>query len=136
MTPIEAGTIVYKSATLNRNCACAVLNCAYKPRAIITLRVTKPGFIADYDDNTVYNYDQKGRVREAEVLAIEPHPYDVAGGFITHSGPIDVACSFYDHSFVYRVGKIVRPTRGFSEENVACAPGIHCFLDKHDAEIY
>jgi hypothetical protein len=49
----------------------------------------------------------------------------------------DKAFSKWDNSFVYEVGKTVKPKEPFSEDwTNECAPGIHFFITKVEAENY
>jgi hypothetical protein len=50
---------------------------------------------------------------------------------------VSKATSQWDNSFVYRVGETVRPTNGWCEDRWnECAPGIHFFLTRYEAEEY
>jgi hypothetical protein len=50
---------------------------------------------------------------------------------------VSEATSQWDNSFVYRVGETVRPTNGWCEDRwEECAPGIHFFLTRYEAEEY
>ena len=50
---------------------------------------------------------------------------------------VDVCHSRYDAAFEYRVGEFVRPSNGFGEDRFEeCAPGIHFFLTRIEAENY
>ncbi len=45
--------------------------------------------------------------------------------------------SNHDNNFIYEVGKIVKPTKPFSENwQDECASGIHFFITKIEAENY
>lgn len=66
----------------------------------------------------------KHRAARAKVLRIE----NMRGEKWKH-----VAYSRWSSSFEYRVGRIVRPTRGFSRGEQACASGIHFFFNKTQA---
>ena len=45
--------------------------------------------------------------------------------------------SSYDRSIVYRKGETVRPANGWGEDRWdECAPGIHFFLTREEAEAY
>lgn len=49
-------------------------------------------------------------------------------------GDADSAASLWDPSFTYKVGKLVKPTKGrFSYQPDSCAAGIHFFLNFYDA---
>lgn len=49
----------------------------------------------------------------------------------------DEAISNWDNSFVYKVGKTVKPKEPFIEDwTDECAPGIHFFITKVEAENY
>ena len=48
-----------------------------------------------------------------------------------------VGVSDWDSSFVYRVGETVTPTDAFDEDRFCeCAPGIHFFITRAEAEAY
>jgi hypothetical protein len=72
-------------------------------------------------------FGRKCRAEFAEVLEI-----------ITRTGrPVKSAHSRWDHTFVYNVGKIVRPIGGkFDDDDwmKECAPGIHFFITRVEAE--
>lgn len=42
--------------------------------------------------------------------------------------------SIHDSSFVYKVGEIVTPKPAFEDSQNECAPGIHFYLSKEEAE--
>ena len=44
--------------------------------------------------------------------------------------------SMHDDAFVYRVGEIVRPDAYDDDIRVECAPGIHFFISRREAERY
>jgi Family of unknown function (DUF5758)/Pentapeptide repeats (8 copies) len=69
---------------------------------------------------------RKCRASEAKVLAI----WDSAGK------PIKTGHSQHDYSFVYRVGRIARPDSFDANRWNECAPGIHFFLTRIEAENY
>ena len=74
---------------------------------------------------------RKCRAEFAEVLAIYPMGKKRAMAKKT------VAHSDYDKSFEYKVGDIVRPTRPFNNDRFEeCAPGIHFFITRIEAEDY
>ena len=70
---------------------------------------------------------RKCRCSKAKCLAI----FDRDGNAISE------ATSEYDASFVYRVGKVVKPSNGFDEDRWnTCGAGIHFFLTRLEAEAY
>ena len=70
---------------------------------------------------------RKCRASEAVVMAL----YDEDGN------EVDKAVSQHDADFVYRVGKTVKPTTTFDENRwTECAPGIHFFVTREEAERY
>jgi hypothetical protein len=71
-------------------------------------------------------HNATGRKCRAEYAKVISLPDGIAIGHSSH-----------DSSFEYRVGEIVRPTNGFGEDRfVECAPGIHFFLTRIEAENY
>lgn len=50
--------------------------------------------------------------------------------------PPTIAYSDFDRSFVYKVGRTVRPKEKYQTEAVACGSGIHFFLTKAKARTY
>lgn len=81
------------------------------------------------DTMPVWNDYRKCRAPIAEVLAIEPmeHYEDLP--------TITSACSWYERDFRYIVGKTVSEP-DFEESLEACAPGIHFFLTREEAEAF
>ena len=81
------------------------------------------------DTMSVWNDYRKCRAPIAEVLAIEPleHYEDLP--------TITSACSWYERDFRYIVGKTVSEP-DFEESLEACAPGIHFFLTREEAEAF
>ncbi|AXH65728.1 pentapeptide repeat protein [Mycobacterium phage Inca] len=71
---------------------------------------------------------RKCRASEAYVEAI----YDEYGA------PVSSACSLHDPYFIYHVGAIVTPrVKGFEPDRwQECAPGIHFFITRSEAEAY
>ena len=70
---------------------------------------------------------RKCRASEAVVLAL----YDKDGN------EVQDAVSQNDDDFVYRVGETVKPTTPFDENRwKECAPGIHFFVTREEAELY
>ena len=68
---------------------------------------------------------RKCRASEAVVIAL----YDSNGN------EVQEAVSQYEYDFVYRVGETVTPTRPFDENRwEECAPGIHFFVTREEAE--
>lgn len=68
---------------------------------------------------------RKCRAEYAEVLEIWSGKNRVRSG-----------TSFHDNDFVYRVGEIVRPDSFCDDRWDECAPGIHFFITRLEAEIY
>ena len=69
-------------------------------------------------------FGRKCRAEYAEVLEITKG-----------SRQLKNAVSDYDSSFKYKVGETVKPVQGFSEEwENECAPGIHFYITKLEAE--
>ncbi len=84
-------------------------------------------------------YGGKIRVSEAKVLEVIPDPNDLESRKCpTRSTPLTkvTVSSNYDHNFVYKVGKTVRPVKPFNQNNVTCASGIHGFLTMDEAAKY
>ena len=70
---------------------------------------------------------RKCRVSEAKVLAI----------FNPDRTPAEDALSSHDIGFRYEVGATVKPTEPFSDDRWSeCAPGIHLFISRVEAENY
>ena len=68
---------------------------------------------------------RKCRASDAVVIAL----YDSNGN------EVQEAVSQYEYDFIYRVGETVRPTRPFDENRwKECAPGIHFFVTREEAE--
>ena len=68
---------------------------------------------------------RKCRCDKAEVLEI------------TKDGePVEVTFSDHDYTFMYRVGKIVEEPKYDPDRWKTCAPGIHFFMTKEEAENY
>ena len=73
---------------------------------------------------------RKCRASKAEVLAVEPL------GAIEMKEGYTVA-SKHDRGFTYEVGATVEPTRPFCEDRwQECAPGIHFFITREEAEAW
>lgn len=70
---------------------------------------------------------RKCRVSKAKVVAI----YDMSGNSIQKN-----AYSSHAKSFVYRIGKMVEVKNFDKNRWNECAPGIHCFITKREAELY
>ena len=71
---------------------------------------------------------RKCRVSIAQVLTI----FNAQGERV--DGPV---ASRHDPSFTYTVGDTVSPTEPFEDDRwLECAPGIHCFLTRYEAENY
>lgn len=71
---------------------------------------------------------KKMRASECKVLAIEAN-----GKSLPRS---QVACSYWNASFHYRVGRTVKPRRPFNTSFMVCASGIHFFRTRKEAESY
>ena len=70
---------------------------------------------------------RKCRASKAVVIAV----YDKDGN------EIDSAVSNYYNTFVYRTGETVEPANGFDDNRWdECAPGIHFFITREEAENY
>jgi len=70
---------------------------------------------------------RKCRASQAKVLAI----FDKKGKEIKET------ISTYDKTFIYKVGKIVKPTEKFEKNRwVECGAGIHFFITRREAELY
>lgn len=55
----------------------------------------------------------------------------------SNGNEVQEAVSQYEDDFIYRVGETVRPTSPFSENRwEECAPGIHFFVTREEAERY
>lgn len=70
---------------------------------------------------------RKCRVSKAKVVAI----YDMSGNSIQKN-----AYSNHAKNFVYRIGKMVEVKNFDKNRWNECAPGIHCFITKREAELY
>lgn len=70
---------------------------------------------------------RKCRVSKAKVVAI----YDMSGNSIQKN-----AYSNHAKNFVYRIGKMVEVKNFDKDRWHECAPGIHCFITKKEAELY
>lgn len=84
-------------------------------------------------------YHGKIRVSEAKVLEVIPDPSDLESRKCPTRSTLltEVTVhSSYDPSFVYKVGKTVRPVKPFDKNNVECASGIHGFLTMDEAVKY
>lgn len=123
---IETGTVLFKKCLVPPEFRepDAIYDCF----AIVSFVVTEPGFMAEKEDYTGYDNDElKCRVRAGTVLSVEKQ---------NTGAPLEYARSIDDPSFYYRVGETVRPRKPFAESDVACAPGIHGFLTREQAEAY
>jgi len=70
---------------------------------------------------------RKCRASKAKILAI----FDKDGKKIKET------TSIYDNTFIYKVGKIVKPTEKFEKDRwVECGAGIHFFITRIEAELY
>ena len=67
---------------------------------------------------------RKCRAEYAEVLAIED----------ANGNSLQEGCSMFDHEFIYRVGETVRPGSWCEDRWQQCAPGIHFYLTRWEAE--
>ena len=90
--------------------------------------------VLDVPESAKKNYDRashKVRVSEATVvkfLDLEKNDYTPPTGYTVRSS--------HDPNFVYKTGAVVKPTLQFADNDQACAPGIHGFLDIEDAISY
>jgi hypothetical protein len=76
------------------------------------------------DAKRSHAFGRKCRAERAEVVAI-------------YGGNNRTAVSTHDDKFVYRVGETVAPSSPFSDEwQSECAPGIHFFITRDEAEAY
>lgn len=111
---------LYKKALVHKNLV------ALSPQSIIV--------VLDVPESAKKNYDRathKVRVSEATVvkfLDLEKKDYTPPTGYIVRSS--------HDPNFVYKTGAVVKPTLPFADNDQACAPGIHGFLDIEDAINY
>ncbi|QKT07916.1 pentapeptide repeat-containing protein [Gordonia sp. X0973] len=79
------------------------------------------------DARRSHSTGRKCRADRAVVLGI----YDADGK------PVTSARSVHDTDFIYNVGKTVTPDNGWGEDRWdECAPGIHFFITKEEAEAY
>ena len=126
---IPSGTVVYKKIILSSRimpCSCfsGCPGITYNECGLVEMEVTKGGFICKYENE----YNKKGRVRAAKVISITS---------MDTGEPAESGYSSYNPEFKYTVGKTVTPYSDFDEDETdTCASGIHCFLDKKDAEKY
>ena len=67
---------------------------------------------------------RKCRAEYAEVLAIQDN----------EGGAMESGVSWYDNSFVYRVGETVHPHEWCEDRWQECAGGIHFYLTRYEAE--
>ena len=111
---------LYKKALVHKNLV------ALSPQSIIV--------VLDVPESAMKNYDRathKVRVSEATVvkfLDLEKKDYTPPTGYIVRSS--------HDPNFFYKTGDVVKPTLPFADNDQACAPGIHGFLDIEDAINY
>lgn len=134
-TVVKKGEILYKKCDRPSHSGAGM---------IVTLRVTKGGFCSSGSSRAT---SAKCRVAEAMVVAIRA--YDAYGGKPCNCGARDCmvdqrykigskrkkAVSLRDPSFVYEVGKIVKPTFKFAARYEGeCASGIHGFRNIEDAK--
>lgn len=66
----------------------------------------------------------KNRASQAKVLLIE------TVDFVARP---ERARAWKDPSFIYRVGKVVKPRRPFCKEDLECASGIHFYMTREPA---
>lgn len=71
--------------------------------------------------------NRKCRCDKAEVLSINR---------IWDGTPVDAVCSDYDPKFIYRVGCMVEEPEFSTDRWNICAPGIHFFMSRREAESY
>lgn len=71
--------------------------------------------------------NRKCRCDKAEVLSIN---------HIWEGTPVDAVCSDYDSQFTYRVGCMVEEPGFDTDRWNVCAPGIHFFMSRREAESY
>ena len=79
----------------------------------------------------VYCDEQKIRVSEAKVakfLKFDGSDYKVPRGMAVHSD--------FDYDFIYKLGKVVKPSEKFDPTPGTCGSGIHGFIDINDAINY
>lgn len=79
----------------------------------------------------VYCDEQKIRVSEAKVakfLNFDGSDYKVPRGMAVHSD--------FDCDFIYKLGKVVKPSEAFDPTPGTCGSGIHGFIDINDAINY
>ena len=79
----------------------------------------------------VYCDEQKIRVSEAKVekfLKFDGSDYKVPRGMAVHSD--------FDCDFIYKLGKVVKPSEEFDPTPGTCGSGIHGFIDINDAINY
>jgi hypothetical protein len=111
---------LYKKALVHKNFV------DMSPQSIIV--------VLDVPESAKKNYDhatRKVRVSEATVvkfLDLEKNDYTPPTGYTVRSS--------HDLNFVYKTGDVVKPTLPFADNDQACAPGIHGFLDIEDAINY
>ena len=80
---------------------------------------------------SVYCDEQKIRVSEAKVekfLKFDGSDYKVPRGMAVHSD--------FDCDFIYKLGKVVKPSEKFDPTPGTCGSGIHGFIDINDAINY
>lgn len=126
---IPVGVTVWKKIILSSrmvpcNCSTSCTGIATYEYGITELEVLEGGLISTYEDDR----NKKGRVAAARVVSITS---------MTTNEPVESGYSSWDPGFKYTVGAVVRPNDEFdSSYSEVCASGIHCFLDKKDAERY
>ncbi len=125
--PISVGTVVYKKVVVGTEeklctCGCGSMIDQYI-YGIATLEVVEPGFICRVESG-----NRKGRVAAAKVISIVNMDTD---------DEVTEAKSYYNGKFKYAVGETVRPEVEFNTDtSYTCTSGIHCFLNREDAENY
>lgn len=118
-----------KDRTLWKKCQSYGLN----RNGIFVGRVLVELFVPKNTD--VYSSDYKDKIRVAKAK--------VMGFYFEDGTPIDLkkypilkVTSIHDRNFIYKVNKIVKPTKEFSTYDITCSTGIHGFLTKVSARNY
>ena len=120
---------VYKKAAYARG----VSRSTYSSYAIIKLEIPARALIYYPGDRFAYWSDVKMRASSAKVISITNYLRERNRW---SSWKTDKARSSWSPSFVYEVGKTVRPRDKFSRAEISCGSGIHFFRTLEHARSY
>lgn len=110
----------------------------YDRAAIVKLKIMGDWIQPRFDGPLqAANYSNKCRTSKAKVLKIELIKRRMLTFAKFKNSKVKVeARSMHERAFVYKVGKIVKPTEKFNTRSITCASGIHFFWTKKQAERY